>query len=401
MVFKKLLSLAVERGAGLLGRQNDKTVCLQNDRVIWRQKYLIDASISRTNRLFRKIIDGLCQCELPVFTTRVFEPFFEEDTLVRCVVLTLKRSLSFSLENRINRARDFLSDFASSAGVSLVCQNKSFMIIGQRCRIVIIIEAYKIQANKICYFEDHILWTPLTNRMGVDQAFRDHLYMRAPGAIDSIWSRMGLNEFIIQYPNLADRLVANIKIQKIINKINMGLNYVPCAALKGNDLVISPIGPKTTKNENAVAGLGLSQECASFILPIIARFAPKVQEKNNSHCRPLARELWVKILEEMRRVSHLLYFDVYNAALDQYLGRFQISALDDGYLSGEYEPGDLQWYRCSRCFLLKHRKKLKAFYDFFISWMETQLKYSGCDSISIDPNLEFSFILSDNIAMNK
>lgn len=138
--------------------------------------------------------------------------------IISCI-LTLGRKYTYGqgeghipypLDKRVGAFYVFLENSLLSSE-QLICRNKSFCITAPSYEINYYIEAYRKETNKRCYIEDikQKLVIEKLDRPGVGKAFYElkSITKRDKEAIEEVFRSMQNEQFIVRYPNAADRFV--------------------------------------------------------------------------------------------------------------------------------------------------------------------------------------------------
>ena len=134
----------------------------------------------------------------------------------RSYVVSLYKNKQFSLEELTNAFYYFLLN-SLIENEYLNTDNRCFTISGDNYKITYCLEAYKKDANKICYIEDGEPKSDLLNRMSCEVAFK---WLRKEDVdYNDAYLQVCSSTQIDKYPNPADRFVESVNRIKEFNKI--------------------------------------------------------------------------------------------------------------------------------------------------------------------------------------
>lgn len=294
-------------------------------------------------------------------------------------VIVLQRRLSPSppeLAEQVRHVRNIL--FAALAGdETLCCRYRAFWIESASYAISFTIEAYnkhptlsahmdggEEECPERCQNGGIAVIEPL-GRMSTSLAFRQlrelagwQEYEHTP-----VWRRMGLRNMRCRYPNPADRLVASIKIEKRLRRIDLDLIYDAPNHVHGSVLVLQAIhslAPSVAALAQADC-LYISEESFAFIFPCIFPHAGDDFEYY-SFLNVVGYGTWKKIVKSLRRIAQITLHAPLSPEWKKHYKDCSAYILEKNaaYISDEEDE---------RLYFL-HRYRLYDFYKFIIEWLE-------------------------------
>lgn len=327
----------------------------------------------RCRCLYSALLAQLTSCR----HIRKVENAIADRTAGYVIVLQRRRSAQPPvLAEQVRQVRDILFS-ALAEGETLCCRYRAFWIESGTYTISFTVEAY----NKHPALSAHMdggeeersgrgqrggiaVIEPL-GRMPTSLAFRQlrelaggQAYERTP-----VWRRMGLRNMRRRYPNPADRLVASIKIEKRLRRIDLDLIYDAPNHAHGSVLVLQAVhslAPSVTAQDQADC-LYISEESFAFIFPCISLHAGDDFEYY-SFLNVAGYGTWKKIVRSLRRIAQITLHAPFSPEWKRHYKHCSAYMLEKDAVCASDEEEE-------RLFFL-HRHRLYDFYQFIIEWLE-------------------------------
>jgi len=374
-----LAGQVIEKVMGIIHEYDLVLFDRQNYQATWRKDDLSNKPMAQAAMRAIAINENIRTSKLGVFSVHEVENVSRYSTHSISYVLTLRHW--HGLKTLEDRVCDFHAILTASLvnGEVLMCENKCFSVQNESYAINYVLEAYAKQASRLCYFELGQPKVFLIKRMGVDFAFRTVSPDRKSSKWRCFWQRLNTIEFIANYPNPADRFVANIGMEKRLKKISLGIQYG--LSSEGPNGEVSLYRLNSTQffahGDYTASALGLTEEAATLFLPLIQECYPYIKGRFYG-INPLPHELWWDVIEKMRKLVHLICCDPFADELDEYVKNASIAVLRKGCFSDSFGyPAELidgvpDWVKNRKAFLYKHRHRLIDFFNFLEEWIDEQ-----------------------------
>ena len=297
-------------------------------------------------------------------------------------VLTLQKYKDLDLLDRIKAFNQLLLSLLVK-GEKLVCKDECFTIQGTCYSISYVVEAYKKNANRICYMLNGYVHVDILHRICCEKAFkwiRNNPGKRHHETYNRIIERLFFTEMVYKYPNPADRFCASLNISKALMKEKLDVDYSSFEYF-GSDIMFHRVPndfclmPEDCCRET-ISALKIEEEPASFLLPFVIKEYPDFYDRyylTDNHI-PAAmlkriRDRVAEARDQLRSGTNLQEFvSIFERAnyfaLDDNLGFFNSN--DPAVKTGLIE---------------KYRFTIAHLYDIFIQWVDLQLEYGDEDDL--------------------
>ena len=312
------------------------------------------------------------------------------DTRGYVIVLQRRRTApSPSLADQVLRVRDILAS-SLAEGERLNCRHRAFWVESPGCTISFTIEAYNKHPTLSAHMDgeedfpgryrngEKPVIEPL-GRMSASLAFRQ-LRELADGRDyrqTAIWRRMRLWNMRRRYPNPADRLVASIKLEKRLRRINLYIGYDAPKYTRGSSLELQTVYSITHSEYDQTEAdcLYIGEDEFSFIAPCIY---PHVGEdfEYYSFLNVVGHATWKKIVQSLHRIAAITLHAPFSPEWKEHYRGCCEYLLEKDTFSLTDEERERLYY--------KHRHRLYDFYQFIIEWLEAHdLNDTGHAAINI------------------
>lgn len=363
------VSVAVENGLAVFDVEMNRTVFLPE---LYRNRYV-------SMRLRAQLLNGLIvRTQRPVYHLRRLELTSDDFNSSCSYVVTLSKDGS-SLEERTARFYELLKSNLSNEE-RLETADRCFTVRGDGYAITYCVEGYKKSADRLGCIEDGSACAVLMKRMPCEIALKqcDRLTARER---DDVYARMRFIDWVIKYPNPAERFAASVDLAKQLRKCKFRI-AIRNVGPYGSNVVFHLVDKSTLR----VSALAMEEESASFILPIVETVYPYIYQRYYSP-NHLPCAMMEDILNRVKAVRETVISGRYDEELEMLSRRFNLYELAE-YKDGNYFHEDNAMIQNDRMgFIRKRRFEIARLYDIFISWVEDQIKYCW-DYDSVTFNIE-------------
>lgn len=207
-------------------------------------------------------------------------------------------------------------------------------------------------------------------------------YHKLPYSQWSLWDKMGLAEMTREYTNPADRFVAGADMAKRLSDGKLPM-YVEANVYCGAEFIFHRVDIERGSfvRSPSISVLKMSEETASFLLPIIKDFYPYIYDRYYLDENYLPVQMWIDIEKRIHEVVAWINQEPVDYKILPYLKYFDLYKLAD-----EGEWGLLRTAMTSEKLELLHRNRaeLTKFYENFCWWLERQLSLSSDGLINVE-----------------
>lgn len=302
----------------------------------------------------------------PVWNIRKISTYENERDKSTSYSVTLKKIPSASF---LDRTRDFYNCLSNNLkdGEKLVCEDKSFSVVGKWYTITFVLEGYKKHANMVGYYENGYARQELTHRMSVEEAYK---WMDCCSDVEKkdIQKRMNFREMEDRFPNPSDRIVNSVRITKWQRKQVFDIRYSGFGYY-GSEILFHIVPDDYYQDGDNISVLKIEEESASYILPFIHDVYPHFYERYYLAENHLPTEMWRRIINRIREAQDMVVNNTYCAELKKYIDNFNLFVLNKNNDPRIWDKNhDVD-------FVYEHRYEIAYLYEIFIQWSETQMYY--------------------------
>ena len=306
-----------------------------------------------------------------IWSFRKIYDYQDAQSKVPCYVITLKKTPGVPFLDRVMTFYTCLNE-SLDANEKLLCIGRTFCVEGEGYSISFILEGYKKHANVVGFIEDGQAKQELIRRMSIEEIFR-WLKGCDEREIDDIHMRMSFSEMEKEFPNLADRLAASIRITKWQRKQIFDIRYSG-HGYYGSEILFHLVTDGFDEADK-FSVLKIEEESATFILPIINDIYPYIYERYYLTENHIPVEMWEEIIERIKEVRDQVIKGIFNTKLREYIKMFNLFVLgdrNDPRLWSKDEEENI-------AFVYEHRFEIAHLYDIFIQWSDAQFHHHYCD----------------------
>lgn len=257
-----------------------------------------------------------------------------------------------TFEDRVSKFANLLSSNIKD-GERFYCMDDCFHVSAERYRITFVYEGYKKTADRIGYMnDDNQPCSKLIYRMSSLIAWKQVPSLGYKDNYEFIYRSMRMEELVYKYPNPAERLVFICKFQKRLKKFDGYADYDPYHWY-GGDVRMNKFYADGFSDNVCCSYLKIEEDFAMIFTPCVEKYYPYFNQRYYLTDNYLPDVMCWKILEEAKRVRHMLANNPYSAESQKYLSE-----------------GRCEW-------LLKDEKdfwKAIGLMDVFIEWLELQFE---------------------------
>ncbi|MCR5690535.1 MAG: hypothetical protein K6G71_09840 [Clostridiales bacterium] len=359
-VLPRVHAIAMENSLALYDAETGKTF----------YKSLIDDAFI-TLRIRKKELRACILRDMgPVWNIRKISSYQDEWEKSFDYTVTLRKSIEKSFLTRVTEFYDCLKGNLSE-DETLVCEDRTFTVSGERYCIRFVLEGYKDQADLIGYYENGHARQDIPRRMSVEAAYK---WLSQCSSLEKsdVRRRMNFREMKDRYPNPADRIVASVRITKWQRQQVFDVRYSGIG-FYGSEILFHVVPDEYFQDHDSISVLKIEETSASFILPFIEDVYPYFNERYYDK-NYLPTQMWSKIIDRIKAAREMVVNDTYSPELAKYIESFDLFVFDKGNdprlwnSNKEYDPVG---------FVFEHRFEIAYLYEIFIQWSETQIQCYG------------------------
>lgn len=363
-VMAQLLRIALENDLVLYDAEKDRTFATE----------IFDDAFAKTKMRMQQLHNILLKEVNNLWRIRLLGFFDGNPEKKADYCVTLKKIKGVSLEKRIVDFYELLKKSLIS-GEELVLENKCFAIKSKSYKITFTLEAYKKNAESIGYISDGQPYVDKIRRMSCEKAYN---WLKETAWMDKSYGRyMYLTEMVQGYPNPADRYVEGVNISKEEEKTSFYFGYNKYI---GGAVGIRPVVNIWDIKKEEISTLVIDDVDAGPILDVIAEYYPYI-DKRYYGPNHIPAEMWVQIMNKIKKIRDLIIEDPLSEELDDYLKKENFHYLERGC---EVED-EIMFFKDFREFVCKYKYDAVKIYDVFLKWSQAQL-----DAYDYDDGLMFN-----------